>query len=178
MTVLCSNIWRGYNMLSSTQSRIESLLTTIDHLGIVKIKHLQVIHDLKSYRNACRVVKQLSPYINESFHNKEKIIHLNKAGRELIGSINEENKRSLLDHTFLRNEVYIYFKCPHDWKNEYSIEFEEKTINSFGISFGNMPVVSKRKIIADAVFNRNGYMHLIEVDNQRKMIDNKKKIQQ
>ncbi|WP_412860257.1 hypothetical protein [Cytobacillus horneckiae] len=162
-------------MLSSTQSRIEELLTTIDRLGMVKIKHLQAIHDLKSYRNACRVVKQLNSYVNETYHNKEKVIYLNKYGRDLIGSTKEDNKKHFMEHTFLRNDVYIHFNCPHDWKNEYPIEVENNP-HSFGINFGNMSVINKRKLIADAAFRRNGYLHLIEVDNLRKMIDNKKKV--
>jgi hypothetical protein len=35
---------------------------------------------------------------------------------------------------------------------------------------------AKKRIISDASFNRNGYMHLIEIDNTRSMIDNRNKI--
>ncbi len=140
---------------------------------MAKIRHLQLTHDLKSYSNACRVVKQLSPYINETMFDREKVLYLNKEGRELIGSTREMKKNSLMEHTLLGNEVYFHFNCPVDWKTEYTIEKEP--LNTRGILFGGMSLV-KQKIVADACFTRNGYLHLIEVDNTRSMIDNRKKI--
>ncbi|GIN38428.1 hypothetical protein [Heyndrickxia oleronia] len=157
-------------MLSSTQSRIESLLTTIDQLGMVTIRQLRQKHDLKSYRNACRVVKQLEPYIHTTFFNKEKVLYLNKDGRELIGSTKEMKRNSLIEHILLANEAYFYFKCPLDWKREYTIEVKDRIV------FNRMNIV-KKKVIADASFTRNGYMHLIEIDNIRDMSDNKNKIE-
>jgi hypothetical protein len=143
---------------------------------MVKINHLRQIHDLKSYRNACRVVQQLAPYTNETYFEKEKVIYLNKKGRELIGSTKEVNNH-LMQHTFLRNEVYIYFGCPRDWKNEHPLETTIMPENTFNIQLKGFNLGSKKKVICDAVFKRNGYLHLIEVDNARKMIDNKKKIE-
>ena len=156
-----------------SQERLESLLMTIDTLGMCKIKHLQQIHDLKSYRNACRIVKQLNPYIHETFLNKEKVIYLNKDGRELIGSNKEMKVNSHMTHTLLANEVYLYFNCPLDWKREYALE-EENRLK--GLNISGLKVVSK-KVIADAVFSRNGYLHFIEIDNVSKMTDNMKKIE-
>ena len=163
-------------MLFSTQQRIESLLTTIDRLGIVKIKHLQQIHDL-NYRNACRIISsQLRPFIHETFYQKEKVIYLNKKGRELIASEKEVQVNQQTLHSLLRNEVYIHFNCPADWQNEYTLETAGNALNSFGISFQIGTLTNTKKLIADAVFKRNGYMHIIEVDNEQKMNDNKKKI--
>ena len=144
---------------------------------MVKIKHLQQIHESKSYRNAFRVVNQLSPFVNETYYMKEKVIYLNKQGKDLIASTKEDNKKYFMEHTFLRNEVFIYFKCPHDWINEYPLEATIMPENSFGIQFKHVSLGAKKKVICDATFNRNGYFHLIEVDNARKMIDNKKKIE-
>ncbi|MBO0959579.1 hypothetical protein J1P26_07505 [Neobacillus sp. MM2021_6] len=166
-------------MLYSVQQKIESLLTTIDRLGVVKIKHLLEIHDLKSYANACRIItKQLRPYIHETYYQKEKVIYLNKAGRDLIASEKEDiriNEQTI--HSLLRNEVFIYFKCPRDWKNEHPIQTDIMNRNSFGIQFKGISLSNNKKVISDAVFKRNGYLHLIEVDNERKMLDNKKKIE-
>ena len=163
-------------MLFSTQQRIESLLTTIDRLGIVKIKHLQQIHDL-NYRNACRIISsQLRPFIHETFYQKEKVIYLNKKGRELIASEKEVQVNQQTLHSLLRNGVYIHFNCPSDWQNEYTLETAGNALNSFGISFQIGTLTNTKKLIADAVFKRNGYMNIIEVDNEQKMSDNKKKI--
>lgn len=144
---------------------------------MTKIRHLQQIHDLKSYSNACRVIKQLSPYIHETMFNKEKVIYLNKEGRELIGSKKEVKKNMLIEHTLLCNEAYLYFNCPLDWKTEYVIETKESVQSSFGIQFKGLALADKKKVVSDASFSRNGYLHLIEVDNIRGMADNKSKIE-
>jgi hypothetical protein len=166
-------------MKLSTQERIESLLSTIDKLGMVKIKHLLYIHDLKSYRNAARIVStQLKPYINETFFNREKVIYLNKEGRALIGSLNGPQKPTLILHTLLRNEVYLHYDCPLNWENEYTLEAQLKPRSSLEIHLGgNMKFKESLKVVCDAMFTRNGYVHFIEIDNTRDMIDNRKKIE-
>ncbi len=150
---------------------------TIDKLGMAKIKHLQRIHDLKSYRNACRVVRQLEPYTHSIYHEREKIIYLNKEGRELIGSNKEVKRTSYMSHTLLRNEVYLYFNCPLDWKNEYPLETSQKALTAFDIQVKGITPINKKRVVADAVFTRNGYLNIIEIDNTRNMSDNKKKIE-
>lgn len=150
---------------------------TIDKLGMAKIKHLQRIHDLKSYRNACRVVRQLEPYIHSCYHEREKIIYLNKEGRQLIGSNKEVKRTSYMSHTLLRNEAYLYFQCPLDWKTEHPLETSQKVTTQFEMMINGKPPVSIKKVIADAVFTRNGYLNIIEIDNTRNMSDNKKKIE-
>ncbi|USK85748.1 replication-relaxation family protein [Peribacillus asahii] len=148
---------------------------TIDQLSMAKIRHLQQIHELKSYSNACRVIKQLSPYVHETMHNKEKVLYLNKEGRQLIGSTKEVKKNTLIEHTLLRNEAYLYFNCPIDWKTEYRIESKEK-VPTFDIQFKGLSPATK-KVVSDAAFTRNGYLHLVEIDNTRSMSDNYKKIE-
>ena len=163
-------------MTSFKQARIESLLMTIDQLSMAKIRHLQQIHDLKSYSNACRVVKQLSPYVHETIHNKEKVLYLNKEGRQLIGSAKEVKRNMMIEHTLLCNEAYLYFNCPIDWKTEYVIEMKER-VPAFDIQFKGLSLSNKKKVVSDASFSRNGYFHLVEIDNTRGLGDNKKKIE-
>lgn len=146
-------------------------------MGMAKIKHLQAVHDLKSYRNACRVVKQLKPYIHETYHEREKVIYLNKTGRELIGSEKEVKNNFLIAHTLLRNEAYLHFNCPLDWKTECPLETSQEGLSQFQIQVQGIKPIYKKKVVADAVFNRNGYLHIVEIDNARKMTDNKKKIE-
>nr|WP_259549287.1 hypothetical protein [Heyndrickxia oleronia] len=163
-------------MLLSTQSRIESLLTTIDQLGMVTIRQLRQKHDLKSYRNACRVINQLDPYIHTTFFNKEKVLYLNKDGREFVGSTKEVKRNALIEHILLSNEVYFHFNCPFDWQREHVFELEAQMKKHEIIVNGGLKIANK-KIIADASFTRNGYIHFIEIDNIRDMSDNKKKIE-
>ncbi|CAM3728583.1 Replication-relaxation [Mesobacillus zeae] len=149
---------------------------TIDKLGVAKIKHLLRIHDLKSYRNACRVVRQLEPYTHQSYFDREKIIYLNKEGRALIGSTKEVKKSPLIQHSLLRNDAFVHFNCPMNWRTEHTLEVAHKPLSEFEIMIKGLTLKSK-KVVADAVFERNGYMHIIEIDNTRNMIDNKKKIE-
>jgi hypothetical protein len=106
------------------------------------------------------------------------VIYLNKKGRELIASEKDEVKVSIQTiHALMRNEVYIHFNCPYDWKTEYPLTTNTQPTNSFGISFQGLSLSTKKTVVCDAVFKRNGYFYLIEVDNERKMMDNKKKIE-
>lgn len=158
---------------------MEEILQTINRLGIVKIKHLQQIHELKSYRNTCRIISShLKPFINETFYQKEKVITLNKKGREFIGSDKDEVKISpLAIHYLLRNETFIYFECPEDWENEYTIEADINGHFTKDIVIQGLSISNKKKLHSDGAFRRNGYLYLVEVDNERKMLDNKKKIE-
>ena len=77
----------------------------------------------------------------------------------------------------LTNQVFIHYKCPVTWRTEHPIEIEEKNDNTGFIKVVGLKPVIKKKIVCDAYFERNGYTYLIEVDNTRKMVDNRKKIQ-
>ena len=151
-------------------------MMTIDQLGIVKIKHLQSIHKLGSYRNACKIVNQLSAYTNQTYYNKEKVVYLNKKGRDLIGAEKEINGISQAKHYLLRNEVYLHFDSPIDWINEYTFEVDEVAPRSVDIIVQGLKPSNKKKVVCDALFTRNGYTHIIEIDNTRDMIDNRKKV--
>lgn len=131
---------------------------------------------LGKYRNACRVITNLSPYLNE-VRSREKIVYLNKEGREFIASDNEIKKSMLFDHMLLANDAFIYFECPRDWRREHVFETSTAAKYSFAIQVNGLSTATQtKKIVADATFSRNGYLHLIEIDNTRMMSDNIKKI--
>lgn len=140
------------------------------------IKHLRGIHDLKSYRNACFILKKIEPYVNTTFFNKEKVYYLNKDGRSLIGSTKEVKRNQNIEHTLLKNDVYLYLNCPIDWQAEVVLEYAVEEPNAYGIIIKGMSVLTKNKMVADAMYKRNGYTHIVEIDNTRHMQDNHKKI--
>lgn len=123
------------------------------------------------------MVRQLESYTHSTYYEREKIVYLNKEGRQLIGSSREIKKSPLIAHTLLRNEVYIYFGCPVDWRMEHTLASEQITLSSFQIKIEGLSLKGQKKVIADAVFNRNGYFNIVEIDNTRNMVDNKKKIE-
>ncbi|MCA1028353.1 hypothetical protein LCM23_20010 [Cytobacillus kochii] len=155
--------------------RIEHILSVIDKLGVVSIKQLHEILKLGSYRNTCKVIHGLGEYLHVT-RSTQKIVYLNKDGRDLIGSDKEIKKSILFDHMLLCNHAYIYYGCPFDWKREYPIETTKEQGYNFGIQIKGLTVVNKEVIIPDAGFTRNGYVNLVEIDNIRKMQDNRKKI--
>ena len=149
---------------------------TIDRLGAATIKQIRGIHDLKSYRNACYTLKTIEEYVSSTFVNKEKVLYLNRIGRNLIGSDKEVKKNQNLEHTLFRNDVYLHLNCPLDWQTEKVIEFEQKQPNLNGILMRGVNVATKNKIVSDGYYLRNGYTHIVEIDNKRDMKDNHAKI--
>lgn len=157
-------------------ARTEQILSVIDQLGAVSVKQLYEILKLGTYRHTCRVIAALEPYLHIS-RSQQKIVYLNKEGRQLIGSDKEIKKSILFDHMLLANQAFIHYNCPQDWKREYAIEIAHEPEFSFAIQVKGLSVATKKKIIPDALFTRNGYVHLIEIDNTRSMQDNRKKIE-
>jgi hypothetical protein len=157
-------------------ARTEQILSVIDQLGAVSVKQLHEILKIGSYRHTCRVISKLETYLHVSRSNR-KIVYLNKDGRQLIGSEKEIKKSVLFDHMLLANEAFIYYDCPLDWKREYAIEIEQEQEFSFAIQVKGLSVATKKKIVPDAIFKRDGYVYLIEIDNTRTMQDNRKKIE-
>ena len=157
--------------------RIESLLITIDRLGMATVEHLRNCHDLKSQRNAYTVLKQLEPYTNTTYLHRKKIFYLNKKGREMIGSEKEIDKNRNMKHMLLRNDVYLALNKPITWEVEKVLEFEKNAnMSKLDVIIKGLNVTDKKKIQADAFFTRNGYTYYVEVDNLMSMMENHKKI--
>jgi hypothetical protein len=157
-------------------ARTEHILLVIDQLGAVSVKQLHEILKIGTYRHTCRVIRQLETYLHVS-RSQQKIVYLNKEGRQLIGSEKEVKKSILFDHMLLANDAFIYYNYPADWQREYPIEIEQEQEFSFAIQVKGLTVATKKKIIPDAIFKRDGYVYLIEIDNTRTMQDNRKKIE-
>ena len=155
--------------------RAEMILQVIDRLGAVSVKQLYEILGIGSYRHTCRIVSQLDEYLH-TVRSNQKIVYLNTTGRKLIDSDKEIKKSVLFDHMLLANQAYIYYNCPPDWKREYPIETKQEPDFSLAIQVKGLTVTNKKTIIPDAVFVRDGYVHLVEIDNTRTMVDNRKKI--
>jgi hypothetical protein len=117
---------------------------------------LQTIHALGSNRNASRVLKNLERYVNV-FRDIENIYYLNKEGRDLVGCQKVITKNLQYQHTLMRNDIYIHFKQPKNWANEYEIKAE-------------------KSIICDAVFEAGGFQYFLEVDRMQKMNTNIEKL--
>lgn len=155
-------------MLSNTMKRImreEEILQSFEVLKFATREQLQRIHDLKSDRNALKILNQMKEFFHVQVHKGLNVYYLSKKGRDTIGSDVEMKWTLQAEHHLLRNELYIYFNCPSDWRTEHEIVFTPKGL-----------VQTEKRIIADASFTNMGIIHLLEVDRTQSMSENKEKI--
>jgi hypothetical protein len=143
--------------------REENILLSLKKLDYLTRSQLQTLHDLKSERNAQRVLKQMDEYI-QSFRDGENIYYLNSKGRERVGADKVRKKTGNVTHFIMRNYLYLAYNKPINWKNE-------MRITSKGITKKESITV-----VADAMFQVNGRWNLIEVDNIQKMKQNEIKV--
>lgn len=117
------------------------------------------MHELGGARNAQRIMKDLDEYVS-SFREGENVFYLNKYGRQLTGCKKISTKSNQAKHFIMRNDVYIAFSCPRDWRTEIRLK-----------------VAGEVSIVCDALFTKNGQKHIVEVDHTQKMSVNRAKIQ-
>lgn len=155
-------------MSSNTLRKImrqEEILQSFEVLRFATREQLQRIHDLKSDRNALKILNQMKDYFHIQVHNGMNVYYLSKKGRDTIGSEIEMKWSLQVEHYLLRNELYIHFNQPSDWRVEHEIVFKPKGL-----------VTTEKRITADASFTNIGVFHLLEVDRTQSMMENKEKI--
>lgn len=59
------------------------ILTSIRKLKFATRRHLMAIHDLGGIRNANRILKDLSTFVNSTVYKKEYVYYLNKRARAI-----------------------------------------------------------------------------------------------
>lgn len=113
---------------------------------------------LGSIQNTNRVLRNLTPFLNQVREGYQTIYYLNKVGREYVDCPKVRKKGGHIAHTLMRNDFWIYTNCPPDWKNEIKV------------SDGNTTV------IVDALYSHNLQKHFLEVDHTQTMKENRLKI--
>ncbi|VXC09005.1 conserved hypothetical protein [Bacillus sp. 349Y] len=96
-----------------------------------------------------------------SFRQNENVYYLNKQGRERVGATKICKKNPQVSHYLMRNTMYIQLNCPSSWKNEIRIKTGKD---------------GELQAIADAKYEENGVIHIVEIDCTQKMIENRNKI--
>ncbi|PKR86084.1 replication-relaxation family protein [Heyndrickxia camelliae] len=158
-------------MLPQTErkrQRHEAILLTLDKLEFVTKGQLQAIHNLGGGKNAYRILKEIKEegYI-QCKRIVENIYYLTKEGRELIGSTKDVKWNQNVEHTLMRNDLYVLLGCPDNWKNEPQVKVKVKD----GLSHKEI------NFRPDARFYQKGVHHFVEIDNVQSMGENKKKLQ-
>lgn len=144
-------------------NRQMTILTSIRKLKFATRRHLMAVHDMGGIRNANRILKDLSPYVNKVVHQKEHVYYLNKKGRELFDDTEKIVPNSRLVHSLMRNEAWLYLFCPDDWRIEEPIRYK---LND-----------KKKTIIPDVKFkDGEGILNAVEIDRTQMMNVNSEKM--
>lgn len=125
---------------------------------------MQIIHGLKSDRNARRILTQMIDKVNVKKDGKC-IYYLNSKGREIVGCQKVRKGTGNVEHYIMRNTLYIAYGMPDTWKNEMKI-------TSKGLT--KKDTVTN---IADALFKYQNTFHIVEVDNTQTMAKNRMKME-
>ena len=143
---------------SRLTSREEQILLLLKKFDFLTRDQINSYFKLGTSRNTNYVLRKLSEYLNVIRNGYQSIYYLNRDGREYVGCEKVRKKNGNVQHIVMRNDLWLYFKCPSDWRNEIKISNQETSI------------------VADSVFMLNGFYHFLEVDNLQTMKENRAKI--
>ncbi|AMW99293.1 replication-relaxation family protein [Rummeliibacillus stabekisii] len=141
--------------LNNRQAQILLLLSRFDFLTRDQLRYY---FGLKSVRNANRVLNDLSEYLSVIRDGYQSIYYLNKTGREYVGCDKIRKKTSNVQHTVMRNELYLFYQYPDDWQNEIKVSDGHNTV------------------VVDAMFTQIHTTHFVEIDNTQPMSENRIKV--
>lgn len=141
------------------QQREEQIMLSLDNLTYATREQLQIINNLGGERNAQRILQRMEKdKLIKAVRYEKKIYYLSNRGKQQIGSSQGELKKVWIQHTLMRNDLYISLGMPDTWKKEWPVKWGEN------------------KLIPDASFKRKGKFAFVEIDNQQTMQTNKEKI--
>ncbi|SDI16592.1 Replication-relaxation [Alteribacillus persepolensis] len=132
---------------------------SLKKLDYLTREQIQIIHDLKSARNANRILNNMDEYLCSFRHGLEKVYYLNKLGRERVGCKVVRKRTTNVQHFLLRNQLYIMVGCPSSWKNEMRLKTKEA------------------QLVCDAKFDYKNVPRFVEVDCSQSMQKNERKIE-
>lgn len=138
--------------------RDEQILLALKKFDFMTRDQINKYFKLGKVRNTNRVLKNLSSYLVSYREGNQSVYYLSKMGREYVECTKVRKKGNHVQHTIMRNEFWLFFKCPKDWKNEIKISNGTNTV------------------VTDSMFTRNGFQYFLEVDNIQKMKVNRDKI--
>ncbi len=139
--------------------RQEKILLSLKKLGFLTRDQLMRMHDLKSKRNANRILSEMKSYLSNFREGYDTIYYLNKEGREYIGANVVRKKNMQIHHYLMRSEFYIFSGMPENFETEIEV--------SDGCT----------RVICDAWFWKGERANFLEVDNEQSMVENRKKIE-
>ena len=138
--------------------REEQILLLLKKFDFMTRDQLNQYFKLGTVRNTNYVLRNLSEHLMSIREGYQSIYYLSKIGRDYVDCEKIRKKGNHIQHFIMRNQFWLFIKCPRDWKNEVKISN------------------GKDLVVADAIFTRNGFYHFLEVDNLQTMKENRTKI--
>ncbi|MFJ7662942.1 replication-relaxation family protein [Lysinibacillus sp. NPDC097162] len=145
-------------MKPTLSNREEQILLLLKKFDFLTRDQLNSYFKLGKVCNTNRVLRSLSFYLFNIREGYQTIYYLSKEGRGYVGCEKVRKKGGHVKHFIMRNQFWLFYNCPIDWKNEVKI------------SSGS------NSVITDAMFTRNGFQYFLEVDNLQTMKTNRDKI--
>lgn len=143
-------------LLSDREEKILLLLKKFDFLNR---DQLNKYFKFGTVRNTNLILNGLSDYLMKIREGYQTIYYLSKKGKTYVECERLRKKGGHVQHTIMRNDFWLYYECPKDWRNEIKVKD------------------GYTKIIVDAMFTDNwDRSHFLEVDHTQTMIENRGKI--
>lgn len=144
--------------MKQLSQREEQILLLLKQFDFLTRDQLNAYFKLGTVRNANYVLRKLTGYLNIIREGYQSIYYLSREGREYVDCEKIRKRGGHVQHFIMRNQFWLFYGCPMDWKNEVKISN------------------GKTYIIADAMFSRNGFQCFLEIDNLQSMKENREKI--
>lgn len=138
--------------------RDEQILLLLKKFDFLTRDQISRYFSLGKVGNTNRVLRNLSKYLLSIREGYQTIYYLSKEGREYVGCEKIRKKGGHVVHTIMRNEFWLYYGCPYDWKSEIKVSD------------------GKANVIVDAMFTKSLLYHFLEVDHTQPMKENRTKI--
>jgi len=143
----------------SLSKREERILLLLKRFDFLTRDQLNRFFKLGTVRNTNRVLSELADYLMTVRDGYQTTYYLSRIGRDYVGCQKIRKKGGRVKHTVMRNELWLYYGCPRDWKNEVKVSD------------------GKTKLVVDSMFTKDTWHHFLEVDHLQSMSENRKKIE-
>lgn len=138
--------------------REEQILLLLKKCDFLTRDQLNRYFRLGSIRNTNKALNRLSNYLLSIREGYQSIYYLSKEGRAYVGCEKIRKKGGHVQHTVMRNEFWLFYGCPYDWKSEIKVSDGKATV------------------IVDAMFSKSLQHHFLEIDHTQTMVENRTKI--
>ena len=138
--------------------REESILLLLKRFDFMTRDQLRRYFRIGTIRHTNRVLEGLSDYLMRIRDGTQTIFYLNKHGRQYVNCDKVRKKGGHVQHTVMRNDLWLHYGCPGEWRSEIKVSDGKATV------------------IVDAMFTQSLRYHFLEVDHTQTMAENRTKI--